>query len=151
MLYCTGAKAMPQPANLQSEQSIQIQANGPDGATTMFITTGLMFCNFSQNNQTGDGFGLNETFSALLTTPRLAPGQFRRAIATASLAGIDGAITIVALGSSPGFGTFIQSVDADFDDETGAVRLLVDLHVGAAFGSAEIVAVGFQVMTTAAM
>jgi hypothetical protein len=110
-----------------------------------------MACSLSQQNQSGSGVALEETFSVLLDQPRLTAGQFRRAIATASLAGINGAPTFVATGSGAALSWYVQAVDAHFDDETGGVKLVVDLHAGAAFGSAEIVLVGFQVTTSAAV
>jgi len=42
-------------------------------------------------------------------------------------------------------------VGADFDDETGSIKLLVDLHVAASNASAGNILVGFRVMTTAAI
>jgi hypothetical protein len=142
---------MPQQGTLQSAQYMSGLTKGPDGANTLFLGAGLMACSLSHQNHSGGGVALEETFSVLLDQPRLNPGQFRRAIATASLAGLNGTATIVALGSAPGVSWYVQAVEAHFDDETGGVRLLVDLHAGAAFGSAEIGLVGFQVMTSAAV
>ena len=87
---------MPQQGTLRSPQYMSVLINGPDGANTLFFATGLMACSLSQQNQSGGGGALEETFSVLLGEPKLAPGQFRRAIATASLAGINGSSTIVA-------------------------------------------------------
>jgi hypothetical protein len=42
-------------------------------------------------------------------------------------------------------------VDADFDDETGGIQLLVGLHVGANYGTTEIVYVGYHVVISAAL
>ena len=142
---------MPQQGILRSSQYMSVLVNGPDGANTLFLAAGLMACSLSQQNQSGGGTALEETFSILLDQPRLAPGQFRRAIATASLAGINGSATIVAIGSGASNSWYVQAVDAHYDDETGGIKLEVDLHVGASFGSAEIMLVGFQVATSAAV
>lgn len=128
---------------------MSVLINGPDGANTLFFASGLMACSLSQQNSSGGGVALEETFSVLLDQPRLTPGQFRRAIATASLAGISG--SIVPGGSGFGVSWYVQAVDGHFDDETGGVKLVVDLHVGASFGLAEVLLVGFQVTTSAAI
>lgn len=130
---------------------MSVLTNGPDGANTLFLAAGLMACSLSHQNQSGGGIALEETFSVLLDQPRLNPGQFRRAIATASLAGINGSTTTVAVGSGSALSWYVRAVEAHLDDETGGVKLAVDLHAGAAFGGAEIVLVGFQVMTSAAV
>ena len=134
-----------------SHQYMSVLVNGPDGANTLFMASGLMRCRLAQNNPTGSGYALEETFVAILDQPRLGPGQFRRAIASASLAGINGMPSQPAAPGSSALSWYINSADADFDDETGCIQLMVDLHVGAQFGAAEIVFVSFQVMTSAAM
>jgi hypothetical protein len=68
---------------------MSVLVNGPDGANTLFIATGLMLCaHFEQTANTGDTPALEDTFEVILDEPRLAPGQFRRSIASASLAAI---------------------------------------------------------------
>ena len=79
---------------------------------TPFLGAGLMAGSLSHQNQSGGGVTLEETFSGLLDQRRLNPGQFRRAIATASLAGINGSATIVVLGSAPGVSWYVQAVEA---------------------------------------
>jgi hypothetical protein len=142
---------MPQQGSLVSQQYMSVLVNGPDGANTLFIASGLMRCGLSQNNPTGSGNALEETFAVILDQPQLGPGQFRRAIASASLAGINGAPSQPAAPGSSALSWYVTSAEADLDDETGRIQLMVDLHVGVAFGTAEIAFVSFQVMTSAAV
>ena len=142
---------MPQAGNIISQQNISVLSNGPDGANTLFITTGLMVCGLSQNNPTGSGNANSETFSATLDQPLLTAAQFRRAIASASLASINSSFPASASASGSANSCATTSVEAHFDDESGRVQLLVDLQVGAAFGSVELFSIGFFVMTTAAV
>jgi len=69
--------------------------------------------------------------------PTLAPGQFIRAAATASLAGIaNGGLANNAQWA-------VDSVDADLDDETGRVIVSADLVVADTDGYLQ--RIGFQV------
>jgi hypothetical protein len=83
---------------------MSVLVNGPDGANTLFIATGLMQCGFSQSDNTGGTTGasgaLQEDFTVILDQPRLAAGQFRKAIASASLAGINGGANPLPGGAS---------------------------------------------------
>jgi hypothetical protein len=143
---------MPRAGDILSEQDLSLSVKGPDGSNTLFITTGLMRCGFSQYDTTGaPGGPLIETFSATLSSPTLAPGQFRRAIATASLAWVDGSFQGSTLGTGFAQVWGIQSVEAHLDDELGRIELQVDLRVGGTYGYAELYAIGFQVVITAAM
>lgn len=142
---------MPQQGSLASQQYMSVLVNGPDGANTLFIASGLMRCSLSQNSPTAGGDALEETFVVILDQPRLGPGQFRRAIASASLAGINGVPSQPAAPGSSALSWYVNSADAHLDDETGGIQLMVDLHVGAQFGTAEILLVSFQVMTSAAV
>jgi hypothetical protein len=74
---------MPLKATIVSEQQITVPIPDSGGARTLLITTtGLMEIKLVVNNSQA-----TESYSALLKDP--VPGQFRRAIATASIAGIE--------------------------------------------------------------
>lgn len=138
------------PATVRDKQSMEIGVHGPDGANRMFITTGKLSVNLSaaDNTATGSGSFRNETFTALIDPP-FSTGQFRRAVATASLA------TISDFDNEPaerdGASWSVQEAQADFDDESGKVELRVGLAVNARGknSSASIAEVAFQVTTLA--
>ena len=125
-----------------------VLVNGPDGANTLLITTGFMHCALSQENMAAGG-NTSAIFTALMGGP-IPPAQFKRAIATASLASINGSVPEApAAPSAVSWG--IDSVDADFDDESGQIKLGVELSVSAAFASATLLTVGYQVLTMVAV
>ena len=94
--------------------------NGPGDVTAMFIANGLLLAPFDLQSPTG-GEGMETvTFSVMLPQPVLAAGQFRRAIASASIAGL---ASYAAAGDTAfaghSFDVTTRSVDADYDDESG--------------------------------
>jgi hypothetical protein len=108
-------------------------------------TTGLLECGFTAALGAGT---VSETYTALLTSPVFGPGEFRRAIATASLAGIGYEQTAEAIGSS-GFNCSITNVTAHLDDESGRIELAVAVRAeGFGGGSPTLISIGFQVTTT---
>ena len=103
-------------------QSVAVEGiSGPNGADRMYITTGV--ARFTAPGPAGDVY-------ATLLEPTLEPGQFRRAIATASAEAAGGPFTIA-------------DVQADWDDESG----MVELRFTAQY---DVTAIAFNVLTFAA-
>jgi hypothetical protein len=140
---------MPQSGTIVVEQTLSVLVNGPNGTNTLFITTGLMNVPLSVNDaQPGAGVLIEDEFSAPLTNPTLTAAQFKSAIASASLAAIDGDYYN---GSTSGAAWLVLSVGARFNAGTGRVELVTRLRVAAGYGKADFSNVGFQVFTTAAI
>jgi hypothetical protein len=134
--------------SLLSLQSMRVAVNGPNDANTLIITTGLAVCELEAINHSPEtGHTIQQQGFSALVEPRLKPEQFRRAIATASLATISFGTT--AHGTFCSFS--VDSVDADLDDESGSVELRFDLSVQASSSTASIVTVAFQVTTLASL
>ena len=142
---------MPIEAQVADKQSFEVTIQGPDGAANrMIICTGklLFYFNAYDNTATGTGVVQKETFTALID-PQLAPGEFKRAIAVASL------IDIGYFDSDPnqrdGVRWSIEGTQADYDDESGKVELRVSvmLNPQGIGSSATINGVSFQVTTIA--
>jgi hypothetical protein len=75
-------------AAIEQFQAIQVSVNGLGDVTAMFIANSLLLAPFDLQSPTG-GEGMETvTFSVMLPQPVLAAGQFRRAIASASIAGL---------------------------------------------------------------
>jgi len=140
---------MAQPANIISQQTIEVNANSPDGANTLYITNG--FANFYLSVMAPPGGGnasQQGTFAALLG-PTLTAAQFKRAIATASLAGLHHQESDPA--ASTGIVWSLSNVEAEFDDESGQIELRFDVSL-LVYGSGSYAftpSVAFQVMTLA--
>jgi len=134
-------------AQIEQSQTIQVSVNGPDDVTTMFITAGLLLAPFDMQQPAGEGQA-TVTFSVLLPQPVLTAGQFRRSIASASIAGLS---AYAAAGNTAFVGnTFnatIQSVDADYDDESNQIELRIDIFFGAHMGEVRVTKLAFQVIT----
>ena len=86
--------------------------------------------------------------AVLLPQPVLKAGQFRRAMASASIAGLSSyaaAGDIAFVGNT--FNVTIQSVDADYDDESNQIELRIDIFFGARMGEVRVTKLAFQVIT----
>ena len=138
---------MPIKAGIEQSQSIQVSVNGPGDIASMFITCGLLLVPFDLQQPTGDG-SQSVSFSTMLPQPLIAVGKFRRAIASASLAGISSS---AAAGNTSlvgnAFNVTIDNVDADYDDESGQIELRVDVFFGAHMGEIRVTKLSFQVIT----
>jgi hypothetical protein len=139
--------------SITDEQNVDVGVNGPGDITSMFVVTGIANTNFAgaYDFGTGGSASASRTFEALVG-PSLTPVQFRRAIATASLAGIHG------FGPDDNLRSWnLLGVDADFDDDEGRVQLQFDLSVSvgvtavAGFAGVSVYGVGFQVVILAAI
>ena len=134
---------MPLSANVTSQQTLQIGVNGPGDVTSMYVISGIAeigLGTFAQPNQ----FQTQQATFAAHIGPQLTAAQFRRAIASASIASL----------SLSGQGTFdawsLSSIGADFDDDAGSVELEFDISMsvtagpqGAGVATGDI---GFQVL-----
>lgn len=134
---------MPQPASVTSQQTLQIGVNGPGDVTSMYVITGIAQISLGAFAQPNQFQTQQATFSAHIG-PQLSAAQFRRAIASASIASV----------SLSGQGAFdawsLSSVEADFDDDAGSVQLEFDASVsvssGATSAGVATAGVGFQVL-----
>ena len=125
------------PGNLQKLEYNATTAEGPCRVT---IVNGTMELDLQAVSPGGAAATESGSFKALLD-PSLTPGQFRRAIGTASLTTIwhnHNAIT-----GATSFQWFIDDVQASFDDEEGRVQLVVDARVVAT------ISISFQAITLA--
>ena len=133
--------------SVKSLQTMEVGVSGPDGANRMYITTGLALTGLGQFSQTAAGSTKKENY-AVLIEPTLTTGQFRRAIASASLAQVS--FTDFNPGENDGVRWEVEEVDADYDDESGQVELRFTLEIQVA-GSAVVSlnTVAFTVTTLA--
>jgi hypothetical protein len=92
---------------------------GPGDANTLYLCKGLAQGSFSVQVP-ANGFQQSSDTWQFEVGPTLKPAQFRRAIATAALAGLQESEGGPALVS-----WVIQTVFADFDDDSGQVRVSV--------------------------
>ena len=136
------------PSNLQK---IEYNATTAEGPCRVTIVNGTMQVNLQAISPPG-GAGTTErgSFKALLD-PALTPGQFRRAIGTASFAIVWQNHNAIAPTTPLQFQWFIDDVQASFDDEAGQVQLVVDARVVATGDGAitTIISISFQVITLA--
>lgn len=114
---------------LENPQQVEVVVTSPDGANRMFVHTGIAVVNFVSTP--GATIATSETFTFFLE-PAFSPGQFRRAIANASLAGYFLATQNITqiLGAT----LEVTSADADWDDESGRVEVRINARVGATQG-----------------
>lgn len=140
---------MPITASISSEQTVEVGTSGPGDIETMYVVTGIANCSLNVSSPGGGGWQTQQgTFQAYVG-PDLTVAEFRRAIAMASLASLQG-----QGGDATFTGWSVTGVDADFDDDTGKVQLQFDLSAtvdaGTSSASAYIGGVGFQVIILAA-
>ena len=106
---------------LQNEQQIEVVVAGPGDVTRLYVCNGLATGEYLLNVPAGQSQLTNDAWQ-FEVGPQLAVNQFRRAIATASLAGLqehDSGSGVVTLG--------ITVVYADFNDDAGKVRVNVTM------------------------
>ena len=96
------------------------------------------------------GAFIEDEFSAALTNPTLSSGQFKSAIATASLASIGG--TYYTDSSIAAHGAWlVLSVGAHHNPGIGKVELVARLRIAGSHGVVYFSTIAFQVFTTAAV
>ena len=115
---------MATPVPLTSVQTLEAQVAGPGGATRVIYVTGLAHCNLTVavTSPVGGSASQQGSFAAHVG-PELTVAQFRKAIATVSVASVG------ASGSLVGHGFSVTAMDADFDDDEGKVQLEFDAQV----------------------
>ena len=130
--------------NIVNLQQIEAAVSGPDGANRLFIITGIIPTNLSTSTT------IKETFTFLIG-PTLTRRQFVRAIATASL----NRILLFYSGGGPtqiNSNWSVESVDADWDDESGQVEVRVEVFASSGgTGSTGVTSIGFQATILAEM
>jgi len=112
------------------EQVLEAVVAGPDGANRLFTITGVANAFVSVNA----GQQKTETWT-FLVGPTFTRGQFYRAIAIASVANQ----IVNVLPPAPGnFQVGINSVEADWDDESGRVEVRVEIFLSANAGVSNV-------------
>ena len=109
-------------ASTTGEQSLEATVTGPDGATRLITITGI-----ANVALTVTGGQERTELWTFLVGPTLARTQFHRAIATASFT----AETLHAQNAGFEFRYAINSVDADWDDESDRVEVRVEVYLTA--------------------
>jgi hypothetical protein len=131
--------------NPQSLQKIEFDATTAEGPCRVTIVTGRAPINLSGESP-GAEINQKESYKILLD-PTLEPGQFRKATASVSWAGI-----LQGLSGTPATtGWIIEDAQASLDDETNRIQLVVDVWVLAKglFANANGKWLNFQVTTLA--
>ncbi|MGC2352029.1 MAG: hypothetical protein WA496_01400 [Candidatus Udaeobacter sp.] len=112
-------------ANTTGEQVLEAVVAGPDEANRLFTVTGAANVNIA----TSGGQQQVQTFT-FLVGPAFTRQQFYRAIGAASVSS-----QFVNVQTAPGsFQVQINSVEADWDDESGRVEVRVELFLSASGG-----------------
>jgi hypothetical protein len=113
------------PATVQNAQVLEATVNGPDEANRLFTCTGNanFFMNVANGNQT-------QTFT-FLVGPTLTRPQFHRATGTASVAGFQ---AFVQAGANVNYSYRVNSVEVDWDDESGQIEVRVEIAASASAG-----------------
>jgi hypothetical protein len=145
---------MPTPVAITSEQALEVSVSGPDDISRLYVVTGIATPSLVAAAGDSGMIGVPQapgrrqgTFEAYVG-PTLNGSEFRRAVATASLASLQ------ASGDTSFFEWSVTGVDAHFDDDEERVRLQFDLSVGVGAGTSwsQVLAagVGVQVLILAA-
>ena len=112
-------------ANTTGEQVLEAVVAGPDEANRLFTITGAasVFSSVNANQQK------TETWT-FLVGPAFTRGQLYRAIGTASVSS-----QFVNVQTAPAnFQVQINSVEADWDDESGRIEVRVEVNLSAGTG-----------------
>jgi hypothetical protein len=128
------------PAQIENPQQLTAVVAGPDGANRLFILDGQLPVGL------GGAGAVKETFSVLLG-PVLTRRQFVQATGTASLTGV-GLFNVFAGGN---VGWLIDSVDADWDDESGQVEMRIEVSTSSNNTFVQVNKLGYHVTVLAEM
>jgi hypothetical protein len=143
---------------LVNAQQVEASVTGPDDANRLYLCSGLAQGYFSVALPPG-AWSESQTDTWQFTVgPQLESTQFRRAIATASFAGLQETEQEGAISTS----WIIQMVIADFDDDSGKARVSVTntvqlynfMAIGATTGgstTAGVSTLGYNVSILAAL
>jgi hypothetical protein len=136
------------PEQIENRQNLEAGVSGPDGADRMYVVTGILPFSLGAFSNSAQTVQQRETFTALVG-PTLERRQFIQAVATASIG------RKTAFVQTPPMQLFwqINSIDADWDDESRQTELRVEVTVGVSGTSnqAFVNAVPFQVTILAAV
>jgi hypothetical protein len=114
-------------ANTTGEHVIEAAVAGPDEANRLFTITGAAGVSVGVSA----GQSRTETWT-FLVGPAFTRGQFYRAIATASISS-----QFLNIQATPeNFQVQINSVEADWDDESGRVEVRVEVSLSSNLGGA---------------
>ena len=106
-------------SQLLNAQQVETVVTGPGDVNRLYLCSGLAQGGFSLSAQPGQWQSASDIWQ-FLVGPQFDVGQFRRAIGTASFAGLQES------DPGPGYTNWsIQMVVADFDDDSGKVRVSV--------------------------
>jgi hypothetical protein len=135
-----------QEAAVENLQTMEVEVSGPDGVNRMFTATGLAVGQVSASSSPSTDSATVENFF-INVEPELAPQQYRRSIATVSLARIAARDWGAA---NDLWEVEIDDVDADYDDQAGKVRLRYTLRASSwGGGQSKLMKVAFIVTTIA--
>jgi hypothetical protein len=118
---------------LQSAQQLEVCVAGPADANRLFICSGLAVGNYSLLVPGNSSDGSDETWQ-FEVGPKLAVNQFRGATGGASLAGVSET-------NVQSVSWAIQGVTADFDSQSGLIRVGVTQTMAASNSTAGAYAV----------
>jgi hypothetical protein len=125
-------------SHIENAQEMEVVVSGPHGANRLFIYTGTAVFTFKGTGgkwrHDSISFKIGRTFTQ---------EQFHRAVATASLASIANSKHAVNAGWA------VDSVDADWDDESGKIEVTARLAVVDSNGY--LYRMGYQVTVLAAI
>jgi hypothetical protein len=129
---------------VENLEKIEFNVTTAEGASRVTIVTGTMRVNFGAASD-GEPIIHDATVKALLD-PTLTPGQFRKATSMVSVSTLSQFIETASTRTQ----WSIDDSQATFDDETGRVQLLVDLHSEVSGNNnVQIFRIKFQVTTLA--
>jgi len=131
------------PVTPTNVQKLEYNVTTPEGDARVTVVTGMLA--YPLYTYSGGGIVTQNASFRALVDPTTAPGQFRKAVATASLRQIGQT-------NGPTYAQwFINEVQATLDDETGSVQLVVDLSLSADGGGVYVYlnSIDFQVTTLA--
>lgn len=129
------------PASILNLQQLEAYVSGPDTANRLLTISGQFTQQVTVNGLANSSVENSDSFSVLVG-PVLTHNQFFKAIATGSLAQISYYSSAVPSNSF----WSIDSIDADWDDESGQVELRIDVSIEAfGPGSTSVVGLNFQV------
>ena len=136
---------MPITPTIVNPQDMEIVVSGPDGANRLYIFSGM--AQFYLADYSGSGLPARDTLT-FLVGPTFSAGQVRKAIAVGAVSGVAGPGPGAGVGSYQ-LGVSVDSIDADWDDDSGQVRVTAGLAV---WGNSEILqGLGFQATVLAAV
>lgn len=138
---------MPITPNIVNPQDMEIIVSGPDGANRLFIFSGM--AQFGLADYSSSGWPVRDTLT-FLVGPTFTAGQVRKAIAVGAVSGVAGPGPGQAgMTGSYQVGVSVDSIDADWDDDSGKVQVTANLAV---WGSSETLqGLGFQATVLAAV